>query len=198
MLVTVFDREELDGGEELLTRAERRCLVDARFGVRRRAEWIAGRVAARRALCRLLGDEAAPVSVISAPNGAPRALGRPDLSISLSHDGPWVAVATSHRRRGWTRVAIDLCDARHDDRVRRLLERLSLDGIGGPLSPCATWAGLECVLKLRGLGISSLLDARLGLSHVEGGTVEIAGLGASATVTVAETESFALAWAEER
>ena len=66
-----------------------------------------------------------------------------------------------------------------------------------PLSPCATWAALECVLKLRGLGIASLLDARLGLSHVEAGTAQISGLGASATVTLAETESFALAWAEE-
>jgi hypothetical protein len=197
MLVTVFDREELDGREDLLTRAERRCLGDARLGARRRAEWIAGRVAARRALCRLLGDDAPSVSVISAPSGAPRALGRPDLSISLSHDGTWVAVATTRRRGRRTRVAIDLCDARHEDRVRRLLDRLSIDGTGDPLSPCATWAALECVLKLRGLGIACLLDARIGLSHVEAGTARVSGLGASATVTLAETEKFALAWAEE-
>jgi hypothetical protein len=198
MLVTVFDRGELDGREDLLTRAERRCLVDARFGARRRAEWIAGRVAARRALCCLLGDDAMSVSVVTASNGAPRALGRPDLSISLSHDGAWVAVATSRRRRRSARVAIDLCAARHDDRVRRLLGRLSIDGIGAPLSPCATWAALECALKLGGLGIASLLDARLGLSRVDAGAVKVDGLGASVTVTVAETDSFALAWAEER
>jgi hypothetical protein len=197
MLVTVFDREELDGREDLLTRAERRCLVDARFGARRRAEWIAGRVAARRALGRLLGDDAPSVSVVSAPSGAPRALGRPDLSISLSHDGAWVAVAATRRQRRRTRVAIDLCDARHEDRVRRLLGRLSIDGTGDPLSPCATWAALECILKLRRLGIASLLDARIGLSPVEADTVQISGLGASATVTRAETENFALAWAVE-
>ena len=197
MLVTVFDRGELDGREDLLTRTEQRCLIDARFGARRRSEWIAGRVAARRTLCRLLGDDGRSVSVVSASNGAPRALGRPDLSISLSHDGSWVAVATSRRRWGAARVAIDLCDARHDGRVRRLLARLSIDRTGTPLSPCATWAVLECALKLRGFGIASLLDARLGLSHVEAGTVEIAGLGAPATVIVSQTESFALAWAEE-
>ncbi len=198
MLVTVFDRDELDGQEGLLTRAEQRCLVAARFGARRRAEWIAGRVAARRALGRLLGGDARSVSVVTASNGAPRALGRPDLSISLSHDGAWIAVATSRCPEQPARVAIDLCDARHDDRVRGLLERLSIDGIGAPLSPCATWAALECVLKLRGFGIACLLDARLGLSHAEGGAVEITGLGASATITIAETERFALAWAEER
>ncbi len=53
------------------------------------------------------------------------------------------------------------------------------------------------MLKLRELGIPSLLDARLGLSRVEAGTARISGLGASATVTLAETQNFALAWAEE-
>jgi phosphopantetheinyl transferase len=201
MLVTVFDREGLDGREDLLTGAERRCLAEACFGTRRRTEWIAGRVAARRALCRLLGDDARSVSVVSASDGAPRALGRPDLAISLSHDGAWVAVATTRRKGERGRVAIDLCDARHDDRVRRLLGRLSIDGIGdgigAPFSPCATWAALECVLKLRGLGIASLLDAHLGLSPLDAGSAQISGLGAAATVTLAETENFALAWAEE-
>ena len=197
MLVTVFDREGLDGREDLLTRAERRCLANARFGAPRRTEWIAGRVAARRTLCRLLGDDGRSVSVVSASNGAPRAVGRPDLAISLSHDGAWVAVAMTRRQGRQARVAIDLCDARHHDRVRRLLDRLSIDGIHAPLSPCATWAALECVLKLRGLGIASLLDARLGLSHGEASTAQISGLGASATVTIAETKCFALAWAEE-
>ena len=154
-------------------------------------------MAARRTLCHLLGDAARVVSVVTASNGAPRARGRPDLAISLSHDGAWVAVATTRRQGQRARVAIDLCDAGHGDRVRRLLGRLSINGVGAPLSPCATWAALECVLKLRGLGIASLLDARLGLSHLEAGTAEISGLGASATVTVSQTEDFALAWAEE-
>ena len=32
MLVTVFDREGLNGQEDMLTRAERRCLAKARLG----------------------------------------------------------------------------------------------------------------------------------------------------------------------
>ena len=80
MLVAVFDREELDGREDLLTRAEHRCLLEASFGVRRRAESIAGRVAARRVLWRLLGDDATSVSIGIASNGAPRPVGRRDLS----------------------------------------------------------------------------------------------------------------------
>ncbi len=157
MLVTVFDREGLDGREDLLTGAERRCLVNARFGARRRAEWIAGRVAARRALCRLLGDDAMSVSVVSASNGAPRAVGRPDLVLSLSHDGAWVAVATTRSPGRRARVAIDLCDARHHDRVRRLL-RSPVDSRAAQLlfhpvppgrrsnacSSCADWGSPLC------------------------------------------------------
>jgi hypothetical protein len=194
MFVAVFDRAGLDESEALLTGEERRCLDHARFGPRRRAEWIAGRVAVRRSLSSWLGEGAEPVSVVSAPSGAPRALGRPDLSISLTHDGAWVAVAATH---GAGRAAVDLCDGRYGERIGRLLDRLVVDGDGARLSPCAAWAALECTLKLRGLGIASLLDARLVVSRVEPRVAQVSGLGASASVSLAETEDFALAWAEE-
>ena len=194
MLVAVFDRAGLDESEDMLTHEERRCLDHAHYGPRRRAEWIAGRVAARRALSSWLGDDAGAVSVVSTSNGAPLVLGRPELSISLSHDGPWVAVAATH---GPGRAAVDLCDGRYGDRVSLLLDRLAVHDDGARLSPCAAWAGLECALKLRGLGIASLLDAHLVVSHVEPGVAQVSGLGAPATVNLAETEDFALSWAVE-
>lgn len=194
MFVAVFERAGLGEGEEMLTHQERRCLDDAGFGPRRRAEWIAGRVAARRALCSWLGDDTGAVSVVSTSNGAPRILGRPELSISLSHDGPWVAVAATH---GPGRVAVDLCDCRYGDRVSRLLDRLAVNHNGARVSPCAAWAGLECTLKLRGLGIASLLDAQLMVSQVKPGVAQVSGLGVCATVNLAETENFALSWAVE-
>ena len=195
MLVSVFDRGSLDAREERLTRPERLALDRARFGPRRRAEWIAGRVAARRALTGWLGDAARALSIVSAPDGAPTIPERPDLSISLSHDEAWMAVATAHRP---ARVSVDLCDRRHDDRARALLDRLSVDGgTGASLSPAAAWAALECTLKLRGLGIAALLDARPTLAPAGAGAVRVSGLGARAVVSFSEAPDFALAWAEE-
>ena len=101
------------------------------------------------------------------------------------------------RRDGARRAAVDLCDARYDGRVGRLLIASPIDITRHPSFTCAAWAGLECALKLRELGIPSLLDARLRVSRVEAGIARVSGLGAPATVNLAETQDFALAWAEE-
>ena len=78
----------------LLTRTERAEVERLRYRGRRRDEWIAGRLAARRVLARRLGAGVRDVSVVADPAGAPRVTGGPaPLAISLSHDGGRVAVA---------------------------------------------------------------------------------------------------------
>ena len=107
---------------------------------------------------------------------------------------PWRRAAAGGNGRGWPSI----CAMRAmPTELAGCWVASAINRIGAPISPCAAWAALECALKLRGLGIASLLDARLALSHVEAGRVEVTGLGAPATVSVAETESFALASAEE-
>jgi phosphopantetheinyl transferase len=178
---------------ELLSTPEREALARAGYQGPRRDEWIAGRLAARRALARRLGVEARDVSVLADPDGAPRANGgRAPLAISLSHDAGRVAVAL---RPGPGRVAVDLCARVHARRLPRLLDRLRLEH--ARRDACAIWAALECALKLRGLGVTALLGARLRVAGADPGAVRVSGLGADVQCRLASRRGFALAWAEE-
>ena len=132
----------------LLTRTERAEVERLRYRGRRRDEWIAGRLAARRVLARRLGAGARDVSVVADPAGAPRVTGgAAPLAISLSHDGGRVAVALAPGRG---RVAVDVCDRAHARRLPAILARLGV--ADAHADACAIWAALECALKLRGAG----------------------------------------------
>ncbi|MFI9811621.1 4'-phosphopantetheinyl transferase family protein [Saccharothrix variisporea] len=66
------------------------------FAAVERAACASTRLAARGLLARLLGlvvPDAAGVAVSSRSSGQPYLVGRPDLSVSLSHDGGWIAAA---------------------------------------------------------------------------------------------------------
>ena len=189
MFTTVVERAGLERREELLAPAERVELAALGFGPERRREWVAGRVAVRVALERWLGAGATPRGLTTEPCGAPRLSGREDSPVSLSHDGPWVAVALSARRR----VAIDVCSRAHGERLGPILRRLALHAVG--LHPCQTWAAVECALKLRRRGITSVLDAAVTVEP-RGRQVIVGGIGAPAAVAVTLEPSFALAWGE--
>ena len=181
----------------LLTRTERAEVERLRYRGRRRDEWIAGRLAARRVLARRLGAGARDVSVVADPAGAPRVTGGPaPLAISLSHDGGRVAVALAPGRG---RVAVDVCDRAHADRLPAILARLGV--ADGHADACAVWAALECALKLRGLGVTALLGAPLAIAATGDATgsdrLRVSGLGAAAVCQVASRGDYALAWAEE-
>jgi hypothetical protein len=178
---------------ESLSAGERRELERVQVRGPRRDEWIAGRLAARRALERRLGGRARDVSVVVDPDGAPRVVGgAAPLAISLSHDAGRVAVALAP---GAGRVAVDLCARTHARRLPAILSRLSV--AGGAPDACATWAALECALKLRRLSVTALLGARLELSRAGADRLRVSGLGADAVCRIATRADYALAWAEE-
>jgi phosphopantetheinyl transferase len=177
----------------LLTRTERAEIERLRYGGRRRDEWIAGRLAARRVLARRLGPGAGDLSVVTDPTGAPRVTGgATPLAISLSHDGGWIAVAVAP---GLGRVAVDVCDRAHARRLPAVLARLRL--ADGNADACAIWAALECALKLRGVGVTALLGARLAVAPMGVASLRVSGLGATAVCQVCSRPDYALAWAEE-
>jgi phosphopantetheinyl transferase len=177
----------------LLTRTERAEVERLRYRGRRRDEWIAGRLAARRVLARRLGPGAGDLSVVTDPTGAPRVTGgAAPLAVSLSHDGGRIAVALAP---GQGRVAIDVCDRAHARRLPALLARLHLTG--GHTDACAIWAALECALKLRGFGVTALLGARLAVAPTGVDSLRVSGLGATAVCRVSSRQGYALAWAEE-
>jgi phosphopantetheinyl transferase len=177
----------------LLTRTERAEVERLRYGGRRRDEWIAGRLAARRVLARRLGPDAADLSVVTDPTGAPRVTGgAAPLAISLSHDGGRIAVALA---AGQGRVAVDVCDRAHARRLPAVLARLHLADDNA--DACAIWAALECALKLRGVGVTALLGARLAVAPMGVAALRVSGLGATAVCRVSSRKDYALAWAEE-
>jgi len=178
---------------ERLSDGERDALARAGFRGARRDEWIAGRLAARWMLARRLGDDARDVSVLADPDGAPRASGgRSPLAISLSHDAGRVAVAA---QPGRGRVAVDICARIHDRRLPAILDRLRVPH--ARRNPCAIWAALECALKLRRLGVTALLDARLRVLAAGAQALRVSGLGADIACRLASRRGFVLAWAEE-
>lgn len=170
--VMIFHRLRAD--VRPLTPPERRFLAGAGFPPARRAEWIRGRRAAHQVL-------PAGTSVLTARDGAPVLRGVAGRGVSISHDGPWVAVATSGGARA---VAIDVVPRAHAARLRPVLARLAPAGRAAVDDPVRAWAALECALKLRRISITAILDRRLGLRR-RGRAVVVTGLGAPVRVRFA-------------
>src|SRR5215813_9753715 len=94
---------DLDG----IAPAERAEAERLGLGEHRRAEWRAGRLAARAALEGLLGAGAAAGLVVAREeDGAPVVVGADGVAVSISHGRRW-AVAAAGRV---ARLGIDLCE----------------------------------------------------------------------------------------
>lgn len=168
----------------LLTDLERAHLSTLR-GDRRRDEWIRGRLAIRR----VLRDPA--TSIVVDADGAPRAVGGEPRSVSLSHDGNWIAVAVGSEE---VRLGVDLCVREHASRVARILAWL---GIETSCDPVLAWTALEVALKLRRLSVEALRDRALVVEQIAADQIVVRGLGAAVTATVRADVDHVVAWARE-
>ena len=183
MHVAITRQSAIDPDPGLLTPAERDALASVR-GERRRSEWICGRLALRRAL----GDP--DTSILVAPDGAPAPVGGAPCSVSLSHDGDWIAVAVGDAT---ARIGIDLCLREHAGRVTRILRWLDVRGADDTL---AAWVALEAVLKLRRLPIEALRDRALEL-RASPDAILVSGLGDPVTAQVRDAPDYVVGWAME-
>jgi len=115
-----------------------------------------------------------------------------DCSVSLSHDERWFAVALAPGRA--LRIGVDLCRRVHTDRLARILRRFTRRGV--QLDPVVQWAALECVLKMRGLGITALMgsDARI---RRFGRSVQVEGMGPYVSLYVVDRPDFVVVWGSE-
>lgn len=186
--VRVADLSSVPSDPRLLRPAERRELGALRLLGRRRAEWIRGRVAIRDAVACWLARRASGCWVHAEPGGAPRVVGV-DCAVSLSHDDPWFAVALAPSRA--VRVGVDLCRRAHADRLVPILRHFTRRGV--QLDPVVQWAAFECVLKMRGLGITALLGTNAML-HREGRCVRVEGIGPSALLYVMDRPEYVVVW----
>ena len=188
--VRADDLSSVPGDSRLLRRSERRELRALRLLGPRREEWIRGRVAIRRAVARWL-PHASSCGVHTEASGAPSVVGV-DCTISLSHDGPWFAVALAPGRA--LRIGVDLCRRVHGDRLAPILGRFT--GRGVQLDPVVQWAALECVLKLRGLGITALVGSDATVRRA-GPRVLVRGIGPDVGLHVIDRTEFVVVWGSE-
>jgi 4'-phosphopantetheinyl transferase len=77
----------------------------------RRQQFIAGRWLLRQMLAEALGGRAENIVIDAVAGAPPRVLSRPDLHLSVSHSGGWVAVAVADRPVG---IDIEGLGARRD------------------------------------------------------------------------------------
>jgi 4'-phosphopantetheinyl transferase len=162
------------GPGRLLSPAERAAL-DALALERRRRDWLAGRLAAKRAVraaARAAG-EAAPawptISVLNAPDGAPYFVvdGRPELTeawnISIAHDDGFAACAIAcSARDGHVGVDLERDRPLAPDLLRYVLtdgERRRLHGgvRGDAPPPLAIWTAKEAVVKASRGGVCAAM-----------------------------------------
>jgi len=188
--VRADDLSAVPGDPGLLRVAERRELLALRFRGLRREEWIRGRVAIRRAVARWL-PRASRCRVHTEPSGAPLVVGV-DCTVSLSHDGRWFAVALAPGRA--LRVGVDLCRRVHAGRLAPILRRFIKRGV--QLDPVVQWAALECVLKMRGLGIAALMGSDAKVRRA-GRRVWVEGIGPGASLCVIDRPEFVVVWGSE-
>ena len=180
--VAVHRQHELPADERLLSGPERAFLARQSFTGARRRAWIRGRVAVRRA-------SGGAGHLLAAPGGAPRMRPGP-LSVSLSHAGPFLALALARTMR----VAVDLALPGDRARLARVLSRL---GVQAACEPTVAWAALECALKLRELPIGALLGRRLAILAQDGGFL-VRGIAPAVVVHVRRAAGYTLAWAAAR
>lgn len=174
MVERAVARRGVDG---VLTPSER-AVLDALPVERRRRDWLAGRVAAKRVLratCRHPGDIEPPYTTIEIqndPDGAPRFAidGRPDLGVrldlSIAHShGAAVAAVADRFTSGTVGVDVEVTTPLSIDLVRRVLRGAEIERLGeGATSdptPLEMWTAKEAAMKAARHLCRSLRDVEL-------------------------------------
>lgn len=93
----------------------------SRFGhVKREQEFIAGRLAVRRALESLIGNLPSELSIEREDDGAPRVVGIQDVVVSITHAGSRALAIAAH---GPHPIGIDLTEWTDAARIRKVAQR---------------------------------------------------------------------------
>ena len=131
------------------------ALMRARGTAKRQGDRIAGRIAAKRAVCQLTGAQPEQVEIRTMASGAPTVLiqGQPGPLVSISHSGGHAVAWASHRER----VGVDLeqVEARHPSFVEEWFSEQEQALLAGdPYRVTVAWSAKEAVLKALGQGMA--------------------------------------------
>jgi phosphopantetheinyl transferase (holo-ACP synthase) len=181
------------GVEGILTVSER-AVLDTLSVERRRRDWLAGRVAAKRALraaCRRLGETVPAYAAIEIRNdarGAPRfaIAGRSDLDerldISIAHsNGTAVAAVVDRLASGTVGVDVEVTKPLSIDLLKRVLRpeeiaRLDAHSNAAP-SPLEMWTAKEAAMKAARHLCHALRDVELSWTQPRSMRARITGAG---------------------
>lgn len=171
-----------------------RSLVASFGAARRRAEFVAGRRAARGAL-EALGVSA--VAIARAPDGAPHVVGA-DVVLSITH-GARSAYAAATRRG---RLGIDLTDHADAPRIGRIARRAfprdeeRALALADAASACRAWALKEALAKALGIGMLEQGGVeRIHLLAIEPPTLVVDGVAPDLDVWCEDVDDGVLALA---
>lgn len=147
--------ERREAGEVAVTLGPgERALLGEMPWPHRRAEWLAGRRAAKRLLAQAFGLAPERTEVLPLESGAPRVYvdgaPLPDLVLNLSHTRGWAVAAAAKDR-----VGVDVCDDVDGLRIARIARRVFSAGeaeacgaFESQETQAAVWALKEAGLKL--------------------------------------------------
>jgi phosphopantetheinyl transferase (holo-ACP synthase) len=151
--LVLAERREAGEVEVVLGPGETKLLSEMPWP-HRRAEWLAGRRAAKRLLARAFDLPPERTEVLPLESGAPRVyvdgLPRAELVLNLSHTKGWAVAAAAKDR-----VGIDVCDDADGLRIARIARRVFSEGeaeqcgaFQSAQTQAAVWALKEAGLKL--------------------------------------------------
>ncbi|MDE7151555.1 MAG: 4'-phosphopantetheinyl transferase superfamily protein [Candidatus Amulumruptor sp.] len=123
-----------------------------------------GRAAEREAVDRLFRELLGTVEG-HRPYGAPFAVGRDDVAVSVSHGAGYALLALSHDPA--VRPGVDIEDPCREGQLRRIASRFVSAADDPSLTPCEIWTAKEAAYKAFGRRGLPLLDIRVGREAVE-------------------------------
>lgn len=122
-----------------------------------------GREAEREAVARLFRDLLG-TSEGHTPDGAPYAVGRDDVSVSVSHGAGYAVLALS--RDATMTPGVDIEDSGRVGQLQRIAPRFISPADDSTLTSCQIWTAKEAAYKAFGRRGLSLLDIRVGRQSV--------------------------------
>lgn len=145
--------KNLQAGVDENLSAQERLIMDTFRNKSRKASWIAGRLAARQALCNL-DPLHGPWEILRKESGAPQVAGRSDIHLSITHSGSLALAVASPVPVG---IDLERIESRPDSFLRSYFSAeeqawTQIHGNTDPMRITSLWTRKEAYSKVLGQG----------------------------------------------
>jgi phosphopantetheinyl transferase len=112
--------------DNILTNEEKKLYDGCRI-LKRKADWLSGRIAAKRAVTKMLGlRQSQVVEILRYDSGAPFVTGHTEISVSIAHSGSYAVAAVAPFKIG---IDLELLELRPESFVRSVLSSRELESL---------------------------------------------------------------------